>query len=45
MNKNTIIGIVLMVALFVGYGIYQASELEKQEQELMKQQSQPSQLM
>ena len=32
MNKNTIIGIVLMVALFVGYGIYQASELEKQQE-------------
>ena len=32
MNKNTIIGIVLMVALFVGYGIYQANELEKQQE-------------
>ena len=32
MNKNTIIGIVLMVALFIGYGIFQANEIEKQEQ-------------
>ena len=32
MNKNTIIGIVLMVVLFVGYGVFQANELERQEQ-------------
>ena len=32
MNKNTIIGIVLMVALFIGYGIFQANEIEKQEE-------------
>ena len=32
MNKNSIIGIVLMVALFIGYGIYQANELEKQQE-------------
>ena len=38
MNKNTIIGIVLMVALFVGYGIYQASELEKQQEIALVQQ-------
>ncbi len=31
MNKNTIIGIVLMVALFIGYGIYQADVLEEQQ--------------
>lgn len=31
MNKNTIIGIVLMVALFIGYGIYQANVLEEQQ--------------
>ena len=37
-NTNTIIGIVLMVALFVGYGIYQASELEKQQEIALVQQ-------
>ena len=30
MNKNTIIGIVLMVVLFIGYGVYQAHVLEEQ---------------
>jgi YidC/Oxa1 family membrane protein insertase len=32
MDKKTIIGIVLMVALFVGYGFYQANVLEEQQQ-------------
>ena len=32
MNKNTIIGIVLMVVLFIGYGVFQASEMEKQQE-------------
>ena len=32
MNKNTIIGIVLMVALFIGFGIYQAHVLEEQQE-------------
>ena len=32
MNKNTIIGIVLMVVLFVGYGMFQANEMEKQQE-------------
>ena len=31
MNKNTIIGIVLMIALFVGYGFYQSHEIEEQQ--------------
>ena len=30
MNKNTIIGIALMVVLFVGFGIYQVNVSEKQ---------------
>ena len=32
MDKKTIIGIVLMVALFIGYGVYQTKQLEKQQQ-------------
>ena len=38
MNKNTIIGIVLMVALFIGYGIFQANEIEKQQEIALVQQ-------
>ena len=36
MNKNTIIGIVLMIALFVGFSFYQSYEMEKQ-QEILNQ--------
>ena len=32
MNKNTIIGIVLMIALFVGFSFYQSYEMEKQQE-------------
>ena len=32
MDKNTIIGIVLMVALFVGFSFYQSHEMEEQQQ-------------
>ena len=32
MDKNTIIGIVLMVVLFIGYGVFQANEMEKQQE-------------
>ncbi len=31
MDKNTIIGIVLMVAIFVGFSFYQSSEMEEQQ--------------
>ena len=34
MNKNTIIGIVLMIALFVGFSFYQSYEMEKQQEYL-----------
>ena len=30
MDKNTIIGLVLMVAVFVGFSFYQSNEMEKQ---------------
>ncbi len=42
MNKNTIIGIVLMIALFVGYSFYQSHEIEKQ-QEILKEKAQKEQ--
>lgn len=42
MNKNTIIGIVLMVALFVGYSFYQSYEIEKQ-QEILKEKAKKEQ--
>lgn len=42
MNKNTIIGIVLMIALFVGYSFYQAHEMEKQ-QEVLKEKAKKEQ--
>ena len=32
MDKNTIIGIVLMIALFVGFSFYQSHEMEEQQQ-------------
>ncbi len=32
MDKNTIIGIVLMIALFVGFSFYQSHEIEEQQQ-------------
>ena len=42
MNKNTIIGIVLMVALFVGYSFYQSYEIKKQ-QEILKEKAKKEQ--
>ena len=36
MNKNTIIGIALMVVLFIGYGIYQVNVSEKQAEQQAK---------
>ncbi len=36
MNKNTIIGIALMVVLFIGYGIYQVNVSEKQAEQQKK---------
>ena len=36
MNKNTIIGIALMVVLFVGFGIYQVNVSEKQAEQQAK---------
>ena len=32
MNKNTIIGIVLMIAVFVGFSFYQSHEMKEQQQ-------------
>ena len=42
MNKNTIIGIVLMIALFVGFSFYQSYEMEKQ-QEILNQKAKTEQ--
>ena len=36
MNKNTIIGIVLMVVLFIGYSIYQVNVKEQQDEQRAK---------
>ena len=40
MNKNTIIGIVLMVVLFIGYGIYQFNVSEQQDEQQAKYEQQ-----
>ena len=37
MDKNTIIGIVLMIAVFVGFSFYQSYEMDKQQQFLEEQ--------
>ena len=40
MNKNTIIGIALMVVLFIGYGVYQVNVSEKQAEQQAKYEQQ-----
>ena len=40
MNKNTIIGIALLVLLFVGYCIYQVKTSEKQAEQQKKYEQQ-----
>ena len=43
MDKNTIIGIVLMIGLFVGYSFYQTHEM-KEQQEILDQKAKSEQL-
>ena len=43
MDKNTIIGIVLMIGLFVGYSFYQNHEM-KEQQEILDQKAKSEQL-